>query len=277
MLVIKKINNNVAICRDSKQHELIAFGKGIGFPEIPYELEDLSIIRRTYYGVDDNYLNLIHSVPEEIFEVASEVVDLAIAKIDSELSPNIVFTLADHIHFAVERIRKNINISNPLQYEVQHMYETEYEIGMQAIQLMKKRLNVFFPKAEATNLALHLVNAQEKLMTSADQVNSEEILHDITDLISQHFNMYIDKNSFNYARFVSHIQYLLKRKEAKQSIDTLNKKMFESMIEEYPKTYTCVGKISDYLADSIDWTLSQEEELYLMLHVNRLCVREDAE
>ena len=31
MRAIKKINNNVAICADSNNKELIAFGKGIGF------------------------------------------------------------------------------------------------------------------------------------------------------------------------------------------------------------------------------------------------------
>lgn len=50
MKVIKKINNNVALCLDGNQRELIAFGKGIGFKPIPYELTDLSVIERTYYG-----------------------------------------------------------------------------------------------------------------------------------------------------------------------------------------------------------------------------------
>ena len=35
MKVIKKINNNVALCLDGNQRELIAFGKGIGFKPIP--------------------------------------------------------------------------------------------------------------------------------------------------------------------------------------------------------------------------------------------------
>ena len=48
MKVIKKINNNVALCLDGNQRELIAFGKGIGFKPIPYELTDLSVIERTY-------------------------------------------------------------------------------------------------------------------------------------------------------------------------------------------------------------------------------------
>ena len=35
MIVVKRINNNVAVCRDGNQRELIAFGKGIGFPRRP--------------------------------------------------------------------------------------------------------------------------------------------------------------------------------------------------------------------------------------------------
>ena len=39
MKVIKNINNNVSICVDDNNREVIAFGKGIGFKKPPYELE----------------------------------------------------------------------------------------------------------------------------------------------------------------------------------------------------------------------------------------------
>ena len=38
MQICKKINNNVALARDAKGRELVVFGKGIGFPAMPYEL-----------------------------------------------------------------------------------------------------------------------------------------------------------------------------------------------------------------------------------------------
>lgn len=41
MKIIKKINNNVAIGLDKNNQELIVFGKGIGFPKMPYEVDDL--------------------------------------------------------------------------------------------------------------------------------------------------------------------------------------------------------------------------------------------
>ena len=48
MQVIKKLNNNFAICMDKEGKELIAYGKGIGFPKVPYELTDLNQIDRPF-------------------------------------------------------------------------------------------------------------------------------------------------------------------------------------------------------------------------------------
>ena len=110
MKVIKKINNNVAICVDNNNHELIAFGKGIGFPQMPYELTDLNKIDRTYYGVNQNYLGLLDEIPEDIFEISAKIVDYAKGKIMNEVNSNITFTLADHINFAIQRYKKNMVI-----------------------------------------------------------------------------------------------------------------------------------------------------------------------
>lgn len=56
MKVIKKINNNVALCIDNNDRELIAFGNGIGFKKIPYELNNMSEITRTFYGINENWI-----------------------------------------------------------------------------------------------------------------------------------------------------------------------------------------------------------------------------
>ena len=60
MRVVKKLNNNFAICVcvDGEGKELIAAGKGIGFPKTPYELEDLNLITRTFYDIDQKYTGL---------------------------------------------------------------------------------------------------------------------------------------------------------------------------------------------------------------------------
>ena len=62
MLVIKKLNNNAALCVDDNGNQLIALGKGIGFPKTPYELKDLSLVDKTFYGVNAKYYGLIDEI-----------------------------------------------------------------------------------------------------------------------------------------------------------------------------------------------------------------------
>ena len=275
MKVIKKINNNVAVCLDNDGHELIAFGKGIGFPKTPYELTDLSKIWRTYYGINPSYLGLLNDIPEEGFELSIKIVDFAKMKIENQINSNIVFTLADHINFAIERFKKNLDIRMPFVYDIQHLYESEMQIGLFAIKLINKSMNVYLTKDEAVSIALHFINAENMQRNANDESDENKVICDITNLIEKDFEMSVNREGFNYSRFVTHLQYLMKRQETNISITSENKKLFDSMKAEYSKTYQCVSHIQTYLKDHLEWNPSEEELLYLMLHINRLCSRED--
>lgn len=54
MLILKKINNNVALAASDDGREVVVFGKGIGFHEMPYELVDESLIQRKFYNVPES-------------------------------------------------------------------------------------------------------------------------------------------------------------------------------------------------------------------------------
>ena len=148
MKVIKNINNNISLCLDSRNNEVVAFGKGIGFTKPPYDVP-LSKIDRTFYDVDEEQLAVLNRIPENVLEAAAEIVDLANEKMDNQFRENVVFTLADHIDFSVQRYRKNINIKLPLFYEVRQLYPKESEIGKQALNILKKRLDIALPREEA--------------------------------------------------------------------------------------------------------------------------------
>ena len=275
MKVMKKINNNVVICLDHNNRELVAFGRGIGFPAAPYELDDLSKIDRTYYGVNSSYMGLVNEIPEEVFEVAAKIVDMAVNYIDCELSSNLVFTLADHINFAIERNQRNMNLRNPFLYDIRYFYEKEMDIGNLAVKMIRRYLKVSLPEEEAGNIALHFINA-EALSEKENEFNvSDTVVEEVTYLIEKELNIRIKREDFNYSRFVSHLQYLMKRKDAVSSISSDNIKLYMEMKEEFPVIYQCVLKIRDYMAGKLDWELSEEELLYLILHVNRLYARED--
>ena len=275
MKVIKKINNNVAICLDNDNHELIAFGKGIGFPKTPYILTDMSLIWRTYYGINPSYICLLNQIPEEVFHLSIKIVDQAKMRIMNEINSNIVFTLADHIHFAINRYKKKIDIKMPFVYDIRHLYEDEMFIGEQAVQLINREMNIHLSKDEAVSIALHFINAENIQKNEQDEIDEKKMIQELTEIIEKDFSICINRDGFNYSRFVTHLQYLLKRRKNGTNITSENKKIYDYLKETYQETYSCVTHIKDYLIKNLNWNPSEEELLYLMLHINRLCSRED--
>lgn len=271
MKIIKKINNNVALGLDGNNKELIVFGKGVGFAPTPYELTDMSKVRRTYYDVDPKYIGLFDEISEEIFEVASEIVKKAKINLNCELNSNLLFTLADHLNFAVERSKKKVEIRNPLTYDIEHLYTKEIAIGYEALGYIKDILNVSLPKDEAASIAMHLINAEGGFSNMEETIKNTKILKDITDIVVNTLNISIDENSYTYSRFIIHLRYLLQRSQTNNLLSTENVEMYEMMIIKYPETYKCILRIEEYFKKNMNWQCDKEELLYLMLHINRLC------
>ena len=276
MKIIKTLNNNFALALDNAGNQMIVSGKGIGFGKVPREVEDLSVINRSYYDVDDIYVSMINDIPEQIINISSEIVDHARNIIDNPISSNIVFTLADHINFAVERYQKNLNIHLPILYDIQNLFDKEMCVGKYAIDLLWKKMNIYLPKEEAAYVALHFINAEAQSSSVKSSNCNEKIIEDIVRIIEEENQIHIDKTGFNYSRFASHMQYLLKRTEKKEMIQSVNAELYREIKNLYPNIITCVEKVSSYLQHTIKTNLPDEEKMYLALHINRLCSREDS-
>ena len=276
MKVIKKINNNVALCLDGNQRELIAFGKGIGFKPIPYELTDLSVIERTYYGISPEYLGLLKEIPKEIFDVSGMLVDLAANSIDADFNRNLVITLADHINFAIDRYKKNIHIKPPYVGNLAYLHEAEYKVATQAVACILVGLGVRLPKEEAAAIALHLINAENSVAPKADFLDASTMISDVIGLIEKRENITIDRSGFNASRFITHMEYLLARIRNNETLENNNDKLFNNLKQEYRETYLCAEDVRTYLQQKTGKNLGSEEMSYLMLHIERFCSREQA-
>lgn len=274
MKVIRKINNNAVICMDDNGNEVVAFGKGIGFPKIPYELNDLGKIERTFYGIDPRYLGLLTEIPSNVFDTAVKIVDYAANHLDHEMNPNIVFTIADHINFAISRYRQGINIRPPYLGDLAYLHEREYAVGKKAVDYINQRHQVHLIKEEATSIALHFINAE---VVEPDDLSRDPdtVIYEVSSLIEKDLNITIRKNGFNYSRFVTHLQYLLKRLENHEVVDSGNAELLPQLKENYPAVYACAGRVADYMKARYDQELSEEEIVYLMIHINRLVTREE--
>lgn len=136
MKIIRQINNNAALALDGNGKELVVLGRGVGFPKMPYELTDLSRIERTFYDVNPQYFGMAADLPRPLVLACAEIAERAEIELDCALNPNLPFTLADHLNFAAERLRKGIEISTPLAYDVRHLYPKETELAKQARELL---------------------------------------------------------------------------------------------------------------------------------------------
>ena len=274
MEVIKKLGNNAAICKDNSGRELIALGLGISFPKCPYTLDDLSKIERTFYNVDNEYLHLFENVDSNILALSADVIDLATTMLSVSLKENAIYTLADHLNFAVIRLNKGMIFNTPISNELRDLYPVEVKVAKYTLNLMKKKMNIELPEEEMYAIAMNIINSEEILSSTSDVSVKSEFILEIVHLIEAQMHISIDKNSFNYSRFASHMQYLFRRKSEYTEISSTNKKLFELLKNEYPKTYQCVLGIKEMIFNKFNWNIGDEELLYLILHVNRLCSHE---
>ena len=96
-------------------------------------------------------------------------------------------------------------------------------------------------------------------------------------MLQRELKISINRDGFNYYRFVSHLHYLMERTQKDALIATQNSDLFESFRDQFPDIYYCAAKIAVLLHRKTGKNLNDEEILYLMLHINRLYAREDCE
>ncbi|MBS4761709.1 PRD domain-containing protein [Carnobacteriaceae bacterium zg-ZUI252] len=277
MRVVKKINNNVAECIDSNGKYLIAFGKGIGFPKTPYDLTDLSKIDMTFYHLDKHFQLLINDIPEKLMLLSVEIVQNAQNKVQGRLNPTLVFSLADHIQFAIKRLEEFKEMKILFSQDVAQLYPLEMRIAQEALILINDRLSVSLPDSEATSIAMHFINSQTESSIDHTSQVIEEMIEVMTQTIENQLDITVNRQEFNYQRFQAHVRYYLKRVRQQEYFIDGNAIILQELQEKQPRIYQVAVTIFDYVHQSFGFAQSDDELLYLMIHINRLYEKNKSE
>lgn len=269
MWIVKKINNNCALARDTSGQDVVVFGRGIGFKHIPYELTDLSMIDRTFYGVRSSAVAALRDIPEDIVFLASDVIEHARDVLGVDLNPNAPITLADHINFAINRARDGVDLSTPLAFDVRHLYPKEYAMGKHAVTIIKSRMGVELPESECTSIALHIIDAESERSDLDVTKAVAETVDAVTRMIEESIGTQLDTESFQFSRFIMHLSFLVSRMLAGEQHEDKMAKMLDVMRSTYPETARLTAQVMDYFAGR-GWSCDESEELYLLIHIQRL-------
>ena len=74
---------------------------------------------------------------------------------------------------------------------------------------------------------------------------------------------------------MTHLDYLIRRLMEKKQIESQNKEIFDEVKDKYADSVKCAERIKEYLDEQFNVLISDEELLYLSIHINRLISRID--
>lgn len=201
---------------------------------------------------------------------SQQIVQHAEEKLKTKLNSGVYFTLMDHLNFAVERYKKNINITNRVYWEIKNYYTEEFEAGNDALQLINETLGIQLPKEEAANIAFHLINALGEETESKDGMKYAKMIGSIVNLVRYTLNMKLDQENIHYSRFITHVKFFVERFYADKLLADQENKLFEQIANLYPQAMDVAFKIKDYIKQVHGNVIPNDELTYLAVHIHRL-------
>ena len=275
MLKIEKVyNNNVVQASDEKDKELIVMGRGLGFQKKAGDFLNPDQIEKTFVLQNDLQMMDLGEIfgtlsPEEL-GIVNVIIHRAEEILATTFELSLYVALGDHLHFALERTEQGFGLQNPLAWEIRKFYPKEYQLGLETLALVQEKLGQTLDKSEASSIALHFVNAQKNGQLGQDSYAISRIVTQILDIVRLHFGRDMDENDISFHRFVTHVQYFAQRVVKGMVQGTNDAFLYEQVQHNYPQAFACTQKILTYVRTACEFEMSQDEQVYLTIHIQRL-------
>ncbi|MHC5228532.1 BglG family transcription antiterminator LicT [Enterococcus sp. LJL99] len=274
MEIIKVINNNVALARNERGKEVIIKGKGLAFQRQAGDIVNKEIVEQFFYLSDketfERFDELLTEMPIEYLDLAVKIIDQSKLILGKKLNESIYLSLADHIYNTILRKKEGIELKNALLWEIKSFYPDEYKIGKLALSYIKETFDITLAEDEIGFIALHIVNAEVE-EGSPDAYKVTKLMQEIANIVRLFFKINFEEDSVYYYRFITHLKFFSQRVIADKTYDSQeDPEMISFMQRKYHRSYLCVEKISEFLLNNYRYQLSDEEGLYLTVHIQKV-------
>ena len=273
IIIEKVINNNIISAYEKSGAEVIVMGRGIGFKKKQGEVVPADQISKIFRiksrTLTEQFKELLANMPLERVRISDEIISHAKDHLKLKLNQSIYVTLTDHINFAIERVSQGIEPQNALLWEIKRFYPQEFQLGIYALELIHDRLGILLPEDEAGFIALHFVNA-EYGTDIRDAVKFPNQMQAIVDIVERDLGILLDESSLHYERFMTHIKFLIQRIYRKELLSSEDRELSLLMQRKYPREYQCSVKVAEYIMQATGCRLSEEEIMYLSVHIRRV-------
>lgn len=263
------------LAKDSDKHEFVVMGCGIAFKKSAGEKVDERLIEKTFIlkqkDASEKFKLLLEDIPAEQVSLCYDIIEYAKKILDVEFNDYIYVTLTDHISNAIKLFDEGIACPNALIWEIKKFYPKEFQVGIKALEFIESETGKRLKDDEAANIALHLINAQDNSSFGEveDVVKQTKMVQDILTIVTYTYNIKLDEKSLNYERFVTHLRFFFQRLKKGEVSEPEDDFLLKQVKVKYKKAYECMLKLEKYLGKK----LSDEEQLYLTVHIQRVTQR----
>lgn len=273
--VIKALNHNAVLALEAgTNQEYLIMGKGIGFGKKVSERIDPGADAAVYslksVSEKGKAKELLKEMDPKYLEIADTVLNEA-SKFFEHVDRDILFPLADHIAFAVKRLKRGEVIANLLTQDIQVLFYKEFKAALAVRPLLLEADQVEVPDDEVGYVALHVhaATAGEKV-SSAMQIAAA--VRECISMIEEDAGKKIAVQTLSYNRLMNHIKYMAARAVTGEKLK-LNMNQYIS--REFPKSYRIAGTVCAHLGKHLGKTLSETEIGYLAMHIERVYTEEE--
>jgi beta-glucoside operon transcriptional antiterminator len=276
MKILRVFNNNVVLARDQARGDVVLTGRGLGFQAKPGQQVDAAHVAMVFVadpGRDvDLFGSLVAAIPPEHVALADEALASTRKDVDPLISSATVVALADHISFAIKRVRQGIAFEYPLRAEVAHLYPDELAAARRVVDFVNERIQETLPEDEAVAIALHLVNAGFATGDLSYTYQMTWLFPQLFDVVEQSSGSIIDRHTVNAARFITHLRYFFVRAHHGSQLDegSDHDPIASAIRSAYPWAYVAATRLQAVLELRLGQPLTEDEVTYLTLHVARM-------
>lgn len=272
MKIVKVFNLNAVLVTDNGISKIVT-GKGIGFNKTQNDLIAKIDIEREYVATETKTKmeQLLQSIKPEYFIASEEIIDYAEGALGTKFNEHIHSILADHIAFAIDRIKEGIIIKNKLLNEIQILYSDEFRVAEWAVNYLKDTFHLEFAIDEAAYIAIHFHSASSGQTTSNKSIREVTIISAMVTTIAEELGIDFSEMSMglNYSRLVVHLRYVVER-VYQSKFHSMDAEVFQLVKTKYQRSYCISERVAAMTKRDYGLTIPPEELGYITLHIERL-------
>lgn len=268
--ITKVLNHNTVLAvKDGSTQEYLVVGKGIGFGKkvseritpdkgaCLYQLKDM-----TKHG---SAKELVKSISPEILELSNALLEEAEAEFGT-IDRSILFPMADHISFALKRMKQGEQISNPLTEDIRILFYKEYKIAEKIRPYLLEKMQMAISDDEIGYVSLHIHTAIQDSKISEAMQMAGSVRKCIT-FIENELGKKIEVTSMSYNRLMNHIRYMVVRMETGEK---LNVDMNDYIADNFPGAFQIARQICEQMGNELKKDVFDVEVGYLAIHIQRI-------